>query len=44
MDVKFGACKCVDEMTIKANVFYNIGLDEIVDFKDLGMGKSFSQH
>ncbi|XP_045483518.1 uncharacterized protein LOC123688837 [Harmonia axyridis] len=30
---------CIDEMSLKANRFYNIGRDEIIGMKDLGIGE-----
>lgn len=32
---------CVDEMAIKANVFYNSGKDEVTGLEDFGGGKAF---
>lgn len=31
---------CIDEASIKANLFYNINLDEVIGFEDIGDGKS----
>jgi hypothetical protein len=32
---------CVDEMSIKANMFYNIGLDSVIGLEDVGSKKAF---
>jgi len=33
---------CLDEMSIKSGLFFNIGNDEIIGFDDKGNGKSFN--
>lgn len=40
-DADRNCCLCLDEMSIKSNLFYCIGKDEVVGFEDLGEGKSF---
>jgi hypothetical protein len=32
---------CVDEMSIKVNIFYNIGLDSVIGLEDVGSKKAF---
>ncbi|XP_077282118.1 uncharacterized protein LOC143908359 isoform X1 [Temnothorax americanus] len=32
---------CIDEASIKANLYYNISQDEVIGFEDLGDGKSY---
>lgn len=33
---------CIDEMSLKSNMYYDIGKDEIVGFEDIGTGKKQS--